>query len=165
MSAIAESALINFLMADFANTGADGKAYVNGGGVAIVGFDQNSGLTSRFSLFVDVLIPGKLAPAEFPVELALLNGMGNIVSTPSPVGPQAVRIAQVVNVDRLNGPYSSLIKDHVGTRAQIVIDFGNGLPLTPGEIYSWRVEVDGDDSAQRTYPFAVIGTPPGPVIG
>ena len=108
------------MMADFANADAQGKGNITGSGIAILGFDPNTKSTSRFTILVNIWVPGKMAPTEFPIEIALLNGMNNLVQLPGPNGAQPLRVAQVAQVERAQGPFSSQIKDHVGTRAQVM---------------------------------------------
>ena len=165
MSEYSENARVAIIMADFANTDAAGKVNIIGGGVELVSSDPATAMTSRFILWADVRIPSAMTPAEFAVEMALIDSMGNLVEAPGPAGPQPLRIAQVVQIERPLPQLPNNQRDHIGARAQMVFDFGNGLPLQPGGNYEWRLMVDGDEDHQLSYPFAVVGPQPGPVFG
>lgn len=163
MSAIAEAAEVSIIVADFANVDAAGKVNVLGAGVAGIGFDPSQGLTSRFTLVAYVFVPTTLLPAEFALEIYLTLG-GELVMAPGPVEPQAVRIAQSVNLDPPMA-FPQPARGHVGGRHSAVLDFNNGLPLSPGGLYEWNVRIDGDSTRSWTYPFAIAGPTPGPVFG
>ena len=167
MSDIAKDASVNFVIGDFAMVDPlSGKGSIVGAGVAVLGFDPAQGLTSRFAVWISVALPGGLLPAEFPIEIALTSN-GELVNLPAQTGtpPQPLRIAQIVQLDKSQIPAPAVVRDHVGSRNQIVLDFSNGLPLSPNGTYEWQVRVDGDDSRVWSYPFAVSGPMPGPVIG
>lgn len=166
MSEIAENAVVNLIVADFANDDGSGKINVLGKGVAILGFDARAGVTSRFTVAVDVWLPTRFAPAEFPVELALLEASGDLVAMPGPGGAQNLRIAQVVNIQRSPmTPAASAEHIGSGSRINFNLDFSNGLPLVPNGRYIWRVQLDGDETRSWTYPLAVAGPGKGPIIG
>lgn len=165
MSEIAERAKVSVVMADFANTDAAGKANIVGGGVAVVGFDPNTAITSSFTVWIDIWIPTSLTPTEFPVEVALIDSAGDVVGIPGPAGVQALRVAQVVQVERPMPQLPNVLRDHIGSRVQLVFQFGNGLPVRPGGAFTWRIQIDGDEDHQWNYPWAVVGAQPGPVIG
>lgn len=167
MSDIAKNCVVNLNLADFANTDGAGKVNVIGAGVSVLGVDVSQGLSARFTLWVNVQVPSSYCPAEFPVEVALLDGKGDLIALPGPVdgATQPLRIGQVVHVERPSATLSPGIRDHIGSQVQMVFDFSNGLPLAIGGLYEWRVRVDGDDTIEWRYPFAVAGPPPGPVIG
>lgn len=167
MSEIARQATVELALADFAVSDPAGKVNVIGAGIAVVGFDPAQGLSSRFSLWISIHVPTKLCPAEFPVEVALVDAMGELVTLPGPADgtSQPLRIAQVVNVERPHAQLAAATRDHIGSRVEIVLDFSNGLPLAVGGTYEWRVRIDGDDTRTWSYPFAVTGPGQGPVIG
>lgn len=167
MSEIAEKAQVSLFLADFAASDAVGKANVIGMGVSGLGFDPSQGVTSRFSVVAEVRIPSKLAPAEASIELALLNDAGEVTSIPGPVGFQPLRIAQVSQFEQpfVQHGYPMTQRDHVEAAARVVLDFGNGIPLAPGGMYTWQLRIDGDDDHLWTYPFIVSGGQPGPVFG
>ena len=165
MSEIAERASTEIIVADFAIVDQAGKSNIVGAGVALLGFDPQQGLTSRFSVWVSVVVPTSLCPVEFPVEIALVDAAGDLVQIPGPAGLQTLRIAQIVTAEKPSAQVAMAQRDHIGARIQLVMDFGSGLPLTPGANYEWRVRVDGDESGQAVYAFGVWGATAGPVVG
>ncbi|WP_139200601.1 hypothetical protein [Curtobacterium sp. MMLR14_010] len=165
MSAIADNATITIGMADFAASDASGKTNVIGDGVAVLGFVPDQGLTNRFALTVKVRLPIGFAGAEFPLEVALLDEAGQLAQLPGPAGIQPFRVAQVVQANSSREVYGQRIVDHVGVSVQAVFDFATGMPLPVSSLLTWRVQVDGDETRQWTYPFAVTGPLPGPVFG
>ncbi|MCM3657771.1 hypothetical protein M3147_10960 [Agromyces mediolanus] len=166
MSDIAQAATVNIVLADFANNDAGGKGNIIGAGITLVGFDFQQGVTSKFAIWISVRIPIEFCPAEFPLEMAIVDADDNLVSLPGPAGEsQPLRIAQIVSVERPNVQVPAALRDHVGGQIQFVFDFNNGLPLAPNGRYEVRVRLDGDDSRTWKYSFAVVGQAPGPVVG
>jgi hypothetical protein len=165
MSAIADAATVELVLSDFASTDAAGKGNVIGAGVALLGINPQQGVTARFSLWASIHLPTNLCPAEFPVEFSLVDEVGDLVQLQGPTGDQPLRVAQIVQMERPNAPVSIALRDHIGSRTQVVFDFPGGIPLAPGGMYRWRLLIDGDSSHEWTYPFAVAGPPPGPVVG
>jgi len=163
VSEIAQTADVSLNVADYANVDAAGKVNILGGGVAGLGFEPSTGLTSRFTLVVSVHLPTALLPAEFSLEIFLTKD-GELVMAPGPVEPQAVRISQAVTLDPPMA-FQQPGRGHVGNRHGAVLDFNNGLPLSPGGLYLWNVRIDGDTSKTWTYPFAVAGLAQGIVFG
>jgi len=166
LSAASEGAELQLVLADFAQAGGDGKVHIVGAGIATLGFDPQQGVTSRFSLYVAILVPSELCPLEVALEVALYQD-GELYELPSPTGTgQALRIGQVLSIEAPNNPTMSMVQRHyTGSRHQAVFDFGNGLPLAPGGRYEWQVRLDGDDDRKSAYRFAVSGPPPAPVLG
>lgn len=164
MSEIAERVKVEIVLSDFALVDpGSGKGNIVGAGVAVLGF--GNGLSTRFSLWIAILVPSALCPVEFPVEVQLVNADGSLVSFPGPEGQQNVRVAQIVQAEKPTAQIPTALRDHIGSRVQLVLDFGNGMPLAPGAAYEWQVRIDGDDARTWSYPFAVFGGLPGPVIG
>lgn len=165
MSEIAERSTVEIIVADFAIVDSAGKSNIVGAGIALLGFDPQQGITNRFSIWVSVLVPTSLCPAEFSVEFALVDAAGELVLMPGPAGPQPLRIAQIVTAEKPNAQVPMAQREHIGARVHLVIDFGAGLPLTPGSNYEWRIQLDGDAERQTLYPFGVWGPSAPPVIG
>lgn len=166
MSDIAAHAIINVMLADFAIADPQGKVNILGAGVTGIGFDPAQATTTRFTLVAQISLPRDRCPAEFAVEIALLDASGDIADLPGPAGPQKMRVGQVVNIEKaVPLPGSGVPREALRGQANIILDFGNGLPLTPGGAYRWRLQIDGDETVEVTYPFGVAGPPAGPVIG
>lgn len=165
MSEIAASAKVNLAMADFAADDAAGKVNVIGKGIAIIGYDPRQNISTPFVLVCDVWLPTEKLPAEFAVDVALLDEDGEVVELPTPAGTQKLRIANVADVKQPTGPFSNAIAKHIGARHNLTVNFNTGLPLAPNGLYEWRIEIDGDEDYQWSYPFAVAGPPKSPVLG
>jgi hypothetical protein len=165
MSEVASRALVNVALADYAADDAAGKVNVIGKGLAVIGYDARQNISTPFVLVLDVWVPTDLLPAEFAIDVSLLDESGEIVELPTPVGSQKLRIAHVAEVKYPTGNFSNGVAKHVGGRANLTVNFNTGIPLAPNGLYTWRIELDGDEDYQWTYPFAVAGPPKAPVIG
>lgn len=165
MSEIAANAKVNLAMADFAADDAAGKVNVIGKGVAVVGYNPQQNISTPFVLVCDVWLPTAQLPVEFPIEVALLDQAGEVVDLPTPAGTQKLRIAHVADMKYPTGPISNATSKHIGGRHNLTVNFNTGLPLAPNGLYTWRVEIDGDEDYKWTYPFAVAGPPSAPVLG
>lgn len=167
MSEAAAKAVVSIALADFAVSDQSGKVNAIGEGIAVLGIDPVQGLSNRFTVIVGVWLPSSLTPIELPVELALSDSNGSVVQFPGTPGspPQAIRVANIMQFGHPTAGASVDVNKHIGSRAHMIIDFGNGLPLVPNGSYSWRVELDGDHERVWSYPFAVAGPPAAPVIG
>jgi len=163
MSEASEAALLTIVVADFVNS-ESGKVNIIGGGVSLIGYDPFQRTTSRFAVYAYAEIPARALPAEIALELALMTG-DEVAVIAGPMGPQAIRVAQSQTVERAQAPISLALRDHVGGGAQIVLDFQNGLPLEPNTPYEFRLQIDGDEQHELRYPIAVVGPPPGAVVG
>ena len=165
MSDISEHAAVSVLMADYANVDESGKLNIIGGGLALLGFDPYQETTPRFCLVVTIDVTHEFVPADFVLEIALTDD-GGVISLPTETGEeQPVRVANSISLERAQGMPTTRIRDHVGATNFTVLDFSNGLPLTPGVTYNWRVSIDGDTENSVGYPFAIPGAPDGPVMG
>jgi len=165
VSRIAETATVSLALADYASTDISGKTHIIGQGVAVIGWNPEMGVTSRFALIIDVRLPIEFSGAEFPLEIALLDEAGELALVPGPSGMQPLRVAQVVqgvaDIPRLG----QKVADHTGVHINVIFDLGTGVPLALHGLYTWRVQLDGDESRQWLHNFAVTGPPPGPVFG
>lgn len=166
MSEIASAATTTIVLADVVMNDPMGKANVLGAGVAVLGYVPQSGNTTRFSLMVMIHVPSKFLPAEFPVEVSLVNADGTLFELPEPGGTmRPLRVAQMVQLAAPDMSNPAPTRDHIGSRASMVFEFSAGLPLKLGGLYTWRVQLDGDSDREWTYPFAVVAAPQVPVIG
>ena len=96
MSNVSEQAVINLTIADYANVDNGGKANLVGVGGGIIPLTP-TGLTTRFSVFAEIRIPGSLCPCEMTVEYSLRNASGSVVELAGPV-PQPVRSSTALSV-------------------------------------------------------------------
>lgn len=163
--AISDDVLVTVLLADYVGVDASGKVNAIGAGFGVAGLSPN-GLTAPQHVAVLVDVPGGYAGEETSVTLELRNDRtGQVVSLPSPSGQaEAVRISQLMQIQAPERPGVYLPRD-VRVRQHLLVNFGNGLPLSPGTSYQWRVDVDGVHRQDWGAFFYVLGPPPGPVIG
>ncbi len=169
MSDVSDAAVVRLFLADYAAADPTGKVHVIGGGVTGVGLNPATRTTSPFALFVSVAVPPQLYYAECAVEIVLQDSAQNLVSVPGPapgMPDQPLRVGQAVRFEEPRFPQPVNIPARfLYARTQWALSFATGLPLTPGEGYVWRVNVDNDSRDDWTERFVVIGQPAGPVIG
>lgn len=153
----------SIVMADYVSIDQLGKAHLVGAGVALLGFDPQQGATTPFALYVRVISP-RPSNDRPALEILLADASGQPVMLPGPMGePQAMRIAQNVEFPPPAAPGVSIPNGALPSVAQFAINFANGLPLVPGQSYSWRVQIDHDVIASES--IYIPQPPPGPVIG
>ena len=169
MSNVSDSAIVRLLVADYASTDSEGKLNVIGGGIAVLGAHQAAGqqlgLTAPFTLVVLVAVEPRLYGEECALELILENSAGDPVELPGPAGPQLMRIAQNMTFEEKVMTHRGVRRGVIRSRSVVTLGFQQGLPLTSGERYLWRVKIDGntrDDWTEEIY----VGSPPAsPVFG
>lgn len=161
MSELAEVAETDLLMCDFANTDAVGKLNVVGGGIRILGFDPVQGVTARFTVVARVALPGNLTPVDVPLELALHDGLGELIKFGAPE-PQPIRLAQLAKFERPNVIGQPALPAGVPSQNFMILNI-EGLPVQPGQVYAWSLRVDADDQHVRTYRF-MVAAPGGPTV-
>lgn len=163
MSDASDAITATILLADFANISSDGKLNLIGGGIQLLGFNPEQGLTAAFTVYVGLSSPMPLdgAPA---VEILLADASGNVVQLPGPAGePQALRISQNVEFSLPAVVGLDIPKGALPSTSQFVIGFTNGLPLQVGHSYTWRVQVDHEVIASKT--MYLPAPTPLPVLG
>jgi hypothetical protein len=160
---IGEEARAQLILADYANADAAQKLNLLGGGWQVTGITQ-SGLTAPQALVAAIEVPERYAGEEFPISISLVDEAGESVKVPTPSGTiEALRIAQLVKAERPNVP-GILLHGKVWSRVQVILNFSGGLPLRPGESYTWRLEVGGHHDPQWRASF-YVAAPPQPVLG
>jgi hypothetical protein len=80
------------MLADFANSGADGKLNIIGGGITMMAFDPNVGATIPHAVIATVAFPPRFVGEAPAIELALQNDDGSLVTLSTPGGQQFLRI-------------------------------------------------------------------------
>lgn len=165
MSRVADLARVAVLLADYAAPDPSGRINILGAGWNVTGANPTTGQTPQQSLVVLLDFPPELYGEDFTLSLQLRDSAGALVELPGPTGqPQPMRIAQVLRVEEppapLGGPRNLL-----WAHSQTVFTLLQGLPLRPNELYTWCVEIDGDERPERAVSFYVAGPPPTPVIG
>lgn len=160
---VGEEARASLILADYANADAAQKLNLLGGGWQVTALTQ-TGLTPPQALVAAIEVPERYAGTEFPVSLTLLDEAGEQVKVPGPSGNvEALRIAQMAKAERPNVP-GVLLYGKVWSRVQVILNFPGGLPLRPGQSYSWELEVDGHHNTQWRVSF-YVAAPPQPVVG
>jgi hypothetical protein len=160
---IGEEARAQLILADYANADAAQKLNLLGGGWQVTSITQ-SGLTPPQALVAAIEVPERYAGEEFPVSLTLVDEAGEPVKIPGPSGNiDALRIAQLVKAERPNVP-GILLHGKVWSRVQVILNFAGGLPLRPGQSYTWGLEIDGHHNPQWSANF-YVAAPPQPIMG
>jgi hypothetical protein len=159
MSRISKSVALSLVLADFANTDSSGNTNVLGMFKDHLDYDPATFLTSRFSLIAEISVPPELSQAEFQIELSLLHNSGDVVKIFDPVVGEPVPVAQISQTvfgdKEPDNPVEPLRNPELPLRHTLVIDFPEGLPISPGGTYCWRLLIDGDTETARLLRFAV----------
>lgn len=169
MSDVSDAAVVRLLVTDYAVVDAVGKVNIIGGGLTGVGINPTTQGTVPFALFVSVAVPPRLYNAECAVEIFLADAAGDLVSIPGPaqgMPQQPLRVGQAVRFEepRFNQPVNALTR-YLYAKTQWVMSFATGLPLVPGQGYTWRVNIDDTSRDEWSERFVVMGPPVGPVLG
>lgn len=162
---IFQDAHATVILADYISIDAAGKINALGAGFTVSGV-QPTGLTPPQHAAAIIDVPAKYGGQECAVSLELRNETsGSAVQLPGPSGqPEALRVSQVVKAERANIP-GVYLPESMFCRVQVVIGFPNGLPLAPGNLYAWRLAIDGQTRNGWHARFYVPGPPPPPVFG
>lgn len=167
MSEIADSARVAIFLADYAGNDAANKVNALGAGWSLTGLNPATGLTAAWSVVAMVDVPPKFYNDDFAIALTLRDPTGRAVEIPGVTGtPQTVQVAQNVHVDEPSFPPGTYVPRGIAwSHLQLIMNFGNGLPLAPGHLYTWTLEIDGVRRDQWATSFFVVGPPPPPVFG
>ena len=162
MSEIAENCAVSLILADYVAIDVAGKANVIGGGISFLGFDPQVNLTSPFALYAVVSTP--LPPNhenQAALELTLVHSDGQLVLLPGNDGtPAPLRISQIIEF-KLNQPAGTERPPiEFPSSVSSAVNFGNGLPLTPGVHYQWQIKVDGEVKATTSFMVPRPSAPP-----
>ena len=162
---LAEDSHAQVLIADYIGTDAAGKINALGAGFVITGL-QATGLTPPQYVVALIDVASEHAGREFPLLLELRDIEANVpVQVPGPTGgTEALRIQQLVKAERPQVP-GIYLPENLFSRVQVSLGFPNGLPLAPGRLYEWRLEVNGTSQPGWRARFYVAGPPPAPVFG
>jgi len=159
---ISEDAQVSIVLADYAAQDGSGKINIIGAGWGITGL-QPTGLTPELAVVAFIELPPRYRGERFATCVKLVDEAGDPVTLPGPGGnPQALRVQQLITVDPPMAP-GIHIPGNVPSLQKVVLRLGNGLPLSPNQMYKWICEVDGTDKASIA--FYIAGPPPPPVIG
>ena len=168
MSAVADSAHVRIILADYAIVDAAGKLNIVGGGITIIGVNVSTGLTAPHAVAVLVTFDPVFLGESPAVEMSLESEHGELVSLPSAGGvgtPQAIRVGLSDHLKAPTLPGALVPPDATRPSVHTVLNFNNGLPLAPGQKYRWRVKVDHTTRDEWTETFFIPTLAPGPVVG
>lgn len=167
MSDVSEAAIVRLLIADYVSADAVGKLNLIGGGLSVIGMQTGqtpgagTGNTAPFGVVVSIAAEPDMYGSECAFELILEDSSGEQVFLPNPGGKgvhHALRFAHDIVFEEPDFPQiPGVPKRSVPARVQLVIMFIAGLPLTPGNAYSWRVKIDHDSHDDWTEQFYVPG--------
>lgn len=160
-------AQVQFILADYAAVDATGKLNVIGGGVSFVGSAGQGQPTAPFTVAVTALVPAKYVNQTYVLTVELHDvTIGKTVMIPTDGGQQqALRAQQAVTVSPVHVPPGMAVPADAMQGTTIVMQFSNGLPLTPSHSYEWKVQIDGQHREGWWHRFHVLGPAPGPVFG
>lgn len=153
------------LLADYIAVDAAGKINALGAGFMMTSV-QPEGLSAPQSVAAIINVPAKYSGQQFAISLELRDlTTGQVAQFPGQGGrAEALRIQQLALAQRpmIQGV---VVPDTVPCRHQMFVSFVNGLQVTPGHMYEWRLEIEGQHRPGWSAPFYVLAPPPGPVIG
>jgi hypothetical protein len=167
VSALADAARVAVVLTDYAAADVIGKVNIIGAGWAITGVNPESGAIAPQAVVVLVDVPPAFYGDDFTVGLQLKDSAGVIVQLPGPAGePQAIRVAQILRVEEpAFPPGTHAPRGLLWSHSQVIFYLANGLPLRSNEMYTWALELDGEQRDTWGASFYVAGPPPAPVIG
>ncbi len=152
-------------VADYVGVDSAGKISAIGAAFAIGGVTP-TGFVAPQHVAAVIDVPSKYVGQELALSLELRDVLaGQAVQVPGPTGQlEALRLQQIMRVQALTaeGVY---VPQEMFCRLQLAVAFVNGIPLTPGRFYAWRLEIDGNHQPGWEAHFYVPGPPPPPVFG
>jgi hypothetical protein len=148
---------VTIMLADHAQV-AEGKLFISGGGWSLTGPGP---VTSGIALLFH--IPWDRTNRKTSFVLRLVDSDGRAVTAASPLGEQPVQFGGQFEVGRPAGVAA-------GTEINVPIAVNTVLQLTPGQRYTWILEVDGEAHDDWQVSFATrelpqVPNPPGPPPG
>jgi hypothetical protein len=169
VSAVADAAHVTLILADYAVFDAAGKLNLVGGiwvATQAIPTPLGPGLPEQHVVAI-IDIPQDFAGEQVAVTLALRDPSGEPVRAPiASAGeePQYVRVAQVATIEKPRIPGVQAPKE-LSCRINVQMGLPLGLPLEPGNVYSWTVHIDDVTRPEWSTPFYLVGLPTGPVWG
>jgi hypothetical protein len=129
----------SIILADFAETDPGGKVHILGAGWSATGPQPGPQAVVGF-----IQVPPDQARLAIPFTLRLTDQAGEVVEAPGPAGMQRMEVSGQVEPREPEGWDGST--DLTAAFAINVI-----LPLTPGQNYTWSLEVDGKDMVSTVF--------------
>jgi hypothetical protein len=137
----------SIILADFAETGTDGKVHVLGAGWTVTGPQVGPQAIVGF-----IQVPAEEVGAPVAFTLRLSDQTGELVEVPGPLGMQPMELGGQIEIREPEGWDRST---ELGAPFAVNVM----LPLPQGHSYIWSLEVDGKELASIT--FYVRSTPGG----
>ncbi len=146
MSEASESAHVRIVLADY-GVEQQGKVTLVGAGISIFGVNPDSGLTAPFVVWATVNFAPEFVGYSPTVELSLETDDGKPVHLPTVADEQSqlrqVRIGTYEALRRTSVQGFDIPSEIIRPKTQILLLFQTGIKLDAGQLYRWRVEVDG----------------------
>jgi len=163
MSDASKSAYVRIFLADYGvaddNTG---KLTMVGGGISIIGLNAQTNTTAPFTVIAVITFAPKFIGQSPAIELSLETDNGQLVTLPGQPGPLRMAMAEKLDPPRVRGFH--VPNDAVRPKHQMLMQFQNGLPLSAGTGYKWRITIDQQTNPEWTEGFYVPTASPGPVL-
>jgi hypothetical protein len=146
MSDASESAHVRIVLADY-GVEQQGKVTLVGAGISIFGVNPDSGFTAPFVVWATVNFPPEFVGYSPTVELSLETDDGKPVNLP--IGPdeqsqrRTMRIGTYEALPRTSVQDVDIPPQIIRPKTQMLLLFQTGIKLDAGQLYRWRVEVDG----------------------
>ena len=143
---------VTLLLANSAEGTAVGTVSALGIGWSITGTP-----TPPTAVIIFIKVPWDQTNMQHQLKLSLVDADGNAVMlAQTPMGePAPLEVTADFEVGRPPGlPHGTSIDQ------ALPINIGAGLPLIPGQMYQWRVSINGKDLAARSFLVRKVQAPP-----
>lgn len=127
------------VVADFAESDPGGKVHVLGAGWSVTGPQPGPQAIVGF-----VQVPPERAGAPVPFVLRLVDSAGQPVEVQGPEGMQPLELGGQVEMQEPEGWDGS-------TELNAAFAVNVVLPLSPGETYTWYLDIDGKEHASTRF--------------
>jgi hypothetical protein len=129
----------SIVLADFAETDPGGKVHILGAGWSVTGPQPGPQAVVGF-----IQVPPEQAGVAILFTLRLTDQEGEVVEVQGPAGMQRMEASGQVEMREPEGWGGS-------TDLNAAFAINVMLPLSPGQPYTWSLEVDGKDLASTTF--------------
>jgi hypothetical protein len=129
----------SIILADFAETGTDGKVHVLGAGWTVTGPQLGPQAVVGF-----IQVPPEEAGETVSFTLRLSDQSGELVEVPGPAGMQPIELGGQIELREPEGWDRST---ELGAPFAVNVM----LPLSQGQSYTWSLEVDEKELASITF--------------
>lgn len=155
---------VTVVLADYASADSTGKVNMIGAAFSLAPPRGAGGSRPEQYVTVIVDVAASRAGEQFSFCLELHDDTAGVVcSVPGERGPEALRVQQLLTVNPL--PAGQQWPASMWQRHIQCVGIREGMVLTDGHIYSWRVTIDGQSREHWRARFYAFGPPPPPVVG